>query len=61
MLGRPKGFKKETLKKYKYVKYLYSQNNTSINEACKLAKISKTTFYRIDNSIEKQNTEEKYK
>jgi len=48
LLGRPKGAKKETIEKYHYVQHLYEAKNMSIDKACQMAKISKTTFYRID-------------
>lgn len=47
-LGRPKGASKESLEKYQYAKHLYENKNISIDKACTQAKISKTTFYRID-------------
>ena len=48
LLGRPKGAKKETIEKYHYVQHLYESKHMSIDKACQMAKISKTTFYRID-------------
>ena len=48
LLGRPKGFKKETIEKYQYAKHLYDNQSLPIEEACKRAGVSKTTFYRID-------------
>lgn len=48
LLGRPKGFKKETLDKYNFAQHLYENKNIPIEEACKQAKISKSSFYRID-------------
>ncbi|HLV62420.1 recombinase family protein [Galbibacter sp.] len=48
LLGRPKGFKKETVEKYQYAKHLYDNQNLPIEEACKRAGMSKTTFYRVD-------------
>ncbi len=48
LLGRPKGFKKETLEKYHYANHLYNNQNLPIDKACLKAGISKTTFYRID-------------
>lgn len=50
LLGRPRGFKKETLEKYNYANHLYNNQKVSIDRACAKAGISKTTFYRIDNS-----------
>lgn len=47
-LGRPKGTKSDTLQKYNYAQHLYENKNTPIDKACKLAGISKTSFYRID-------------
>jgi DNA invertase Pin-like site-specific DNA recombinase len=52
LLGRPKGAKKETVEKYHYAQHLYDAKNTPIDKACKLAGISKTTFYRIDKNNE---------
>ena len=39
---------KESIEKYQFAKHLYENKGTPINEACKKAGISKTTFYRID-------------
>lgn len=47
-LGRPKGASKESLEKYQYARHLYDNKNVPIDKACAQAKISKTTFYRID-------------
>ena len=47
-LGRPLGPSQETLEKYQYALHLYNNKHISIDKACKQAKISKTTFYRID-------------
>lgn len=47
-LGRPKGATSESLEKYQYAKHLYDNKNVPIDKACKQAKISKATFYRID-------------
>lgn len=52
-LGRPKGASKESLEKYQYAKHLYENKNIPIDKACAQAKISKTTFYRIDKTITK--------
>ncbi|MDT0691261.1 recombinase family protein [Salegentibacter sp. F188] len=49
LLGRPKGFKKDTIEKYQYAKHLYDNQNLPIEEACKRAGISKTSFYRVEN------------
>lgn len=49
LLGRPKGAKKETFEKYYYAQHLYNNKNTPIDKACKIAQISKSSFYRIDN------------
>jgi DNA invertase Pin-like site-specific DNA recombinase len=48
LLGRPKGPKEDTLKKYRFAKFLYEEDKTPITEACKKAKISKASFYRIE-------------
>lgn len=53
LLGRPKGFKKETLEKYHFANHLYNNQNLSIDKACDKAGISKTTFYRVDNDKNK--------
>lgn len=50
LLGRPKGAKSDTIEKYNYAQHLYENKDTPIDKACKLAGISKTTFYRIDKS-----------
>lgn len=49
-LGRPKGAKQETIEKYNYAQHLYENKDTPIDKACKLAGISKTTFYRVEKS-----------
>ena len=51
LLGRPKGSKKETIEKYQYAMHLYENKNIPIDKACKQAGIAKTTFYRIENEI----------
>ena len=48
LLGRPKGAKKETVEKYHYAQHLYDAKSIAIDKACKMAGISKTSFYRID-------------
>ena len=48
LLGRPKGAKADTIEKYIYAQHLYENKNTPIDKACRLAGISKTTFYRVD-------------
>ena len=48
LLGRPKGAKKETIEKYHYAQHLYDAKSMAIDKACKMARISKTSFYRID-------------
>jgi DNA invertase Pin-like site-specific DNA recombinase len=50
LLGRPTGASKKSLEKYQYARHLYDNKNMSIDKACKQAGISKTTFYRIDNT-----------
>lgn len=52
LLGRPSGSKKETLDKYHFAKYLYDSKNLPIKVACIRAKISKSSFYRVDKTIE---------
>ena len=54
-LGRPKGAKKETLEKYHYAQHLYENKNIVIDSACEMANISKTSFYRIDKTIQMGN------
>lgn len=51
LLGRPKGFKKVTIEKYQYAKHLYENKNLPIEEVCKRAGVSKTTFYRVDKQL----------
>ena len=51
LLGRPKGAKKETIEKYHYAQHLYELKSIPIDKACKMAGISKTSFYRIDKDI----------
>jgi DNA invertase Pin-like site-specific DNA recombinase len=51
LLGRPKGAKNETVEKYHYAQHLYETKNMPIDKACKMAEISKTSFYRIDKDI----------
>ncbi|SDF12801.1 Site-specific DNA recombinase [Pricia antarctica] len=48
LLGRPTGSKKVTIEKYHFAKYLYDSKNLPIKTACKQAKISKSSFYRIE-------------
>lgn len=43
--------KKETIEKYQYAMHLYENKNIPIDKACKQAGIAKTTFYRIENEI----------
>ncbi len=52
-LGRPKGIGAEILEKYQYALHLYHNKHLSIDKACKQAKISKTSFYRVDKSQKK--------
>jgi len=54
LLGRPSGIKKETIDKYKYANYLYEKDSIPIDDACKQANISKSTFYRLEKIL---NTE----
>lgn len=54
ILGRPKGPKKNTLKKYKHAKSMFDSNGYSIEEACTSAGLSKTTYYRIERSKKQQ-------
>ena len=46
---RNKHLGQEILEKYQYALHLYKNKNISIDKACKQAKISKTSFYRIEN------------
>lgn len=55
LLGRPKGPKEETKEKYQFVKHLYHNKNIAIEKACKQARISKTTFYRIDKEFKEES------
>jgi DNA invertase Pin-like site-specific DNA recombinase len=48
LLGRPKGAKTETMEKYQYALHLYSNKHIPIDRACKMAGISKASFYRIE-------------
>lgn len=47
-LGRPNGIKPATKIKYETALDLYKNKDLPIEKACKLVKISKTTFYRVD-------------
>ena len=51
LLGRPKGSKKETIEKYHFAKYLYDRKNLPIKIACKRARISKSSFYRVEKAL----------
>lgn len=51
LLGRPSGSKKETIEKYHFAKYLYDNKNLPIILACKRAKISKSSFYRVEKGL----------
>lgn len=51
LLGRPKGMSKFIKDKYHYTKHLYDNMGVPIREACIRAKISKTSFYRVENEI----------
>ena len=42
---------KDTLEKYQYANYLYTNKKLSIDKACKQAAISKTTFYRVEKNM----------
>lgn len=55
LLGRPKGSKADTIEKYNYAQHLYENKDTPIDKACKLAGISKTTFYRVEKQKNKNN------
>ena len=48
LLGRPKGVNPQTLEKYQYALHLYENKNMPVDKACKMAGISKTSFYRVD-------------
>jgi DNA invertase Pin-like site-specific DNA recombinase len=50
VLGRPKGPKKGTVKKYRYAKNMFESKGYTIDEACERAGLSKTTYYRIERS-----------
>lgn len=51
LLGRPKGASKESIDKYQFAKHLYDNKVIPIDQACKKAGISKTSFYRIEKDI----------
>ncbi|SDD55719.1 Site-specific DNA recombinase [Pricia antarctica] len=51
LLGRPKGVSNAIKDKYEYAKHLYDNRDIPIREACSRAKISKTSFYRVENEI----------
>lgn len=55
LLGRPKGTSKVTKDKYHYAKYLNNNMGVPIIEACIRTKISKTSFYRLENFIFQQD------
>lgn len=55
-LGRPKGVTKETLEKYHFALHLYENKKLSIDKACQQAKISKTSFYRIDKEVKNKSS-----
>lgn len=46
--GVPLGPSQEILEKYQYALHLYNNKHIAIDKGCKQAKISKTSFYRID-------------
>lgn len=48
-LGRPTGVSQELLERYQFALHLYKNKNIPIDKACKQAKLSKTSFYRIEN------------
>lgn len=54
-LGRPKGPKKETIDKYEYAKHLFESKDLTIDSACSQAKISKTTYYRVENFFKEKS------
>nr|WP_298922979.1 recombinase family protein [uncultured Allomuricauda sp.] len=51
LLGRPKGSKRETIEKYHFAKYLYDNKNLPIKIACRRARISKSSFYRVEKTL----------
>ncbi|NKI27886.1 recombinase family protein [Arenibacter sp. 6A1] len=51
LLGRPKGASEATKEKYQFAKHLYGNKDIPIMEACKRAGISKSTFYRVEQSL----------
>lgn len=51
LLGRPCDSKKETIEKYHFAKYLYDSKNPPIKMACKRARISKFSFYRVEKAL----------
>ena len=53
LLGRPTGSKQETKEKCHYAKHLYDHMNVAIGIACIKAKISKSSFYRVERQLSK--------
>lgn len=58
-LGRPSGPTKEIIEKYEYAQYLYDKKDKTIDQACEEAKISKTSFYRVDKMKEDESIRSK--
>ena len=48
--------KVETIEKYHYAKHLYENQGVSIDNACKRAKLGKTSFYRVEKSLMADST-----
>ncbi len=55
LLGRPKGASNATKDKYFFAKHLYDNMGVPIRNACERAKISKTSFYRVQKEISSQD------
>ena len=51
LLGRPKGTSNAVKEKYNFAKHLYDNLDVPIREACSRAKISKSSFYRVEKEM----------
>ena len=51
--GRPNGSKGETLEKFLFAQHLFKNQSTSIQKACQIAGISKSSYYRINSEAVK--------
>jgi DNA invertase Pin-like site-specific DNA recombinase len=52
-LGRPRGPKEKTIEKYEVAKHFFKNKGIAIDKSCKMAKISKTTYYRVEEFLKK--------